>query len=66
MLKHLDLFSGIGGFALGLEATGKVKTQAFCEIDPYCRKVLAKHWPDVPIHNDIKELKNYEEKKGSG
>ena len=31
-------------------------TEAFCEIDPFCRRVLNKHWPDVPIHEDIKEL----------
>lgn len=53
MLKILDLFSGIGGFSLGLERTGGFKTVAFCEIDPFCRKVLAKHWPGVPIIPDI-------------
>jgi DNA (cytosine-5)-methyltransferase 1 len=56
MLKVLDLFSGIGGFSLGLERTGGFKTVAFCEIDPYCRKVLAKHWPGVPIYEDVREL----------
>lgn len=50
--RVLDLFSGIGGFSLGLERAG-MKTVAFCEIDPFCRKVLAKHWPDVPCHDDI-------------
>ena len=55
-MKVLDLFSGIGGFSLGLERTGHFETVAFCEIDPFCRQVLAKHWPDVPIHHDIKEL----------
>ena len=58
MLKVLDLFSGIGGFSLGLERTGGFKTVAFCEIDPFCRKVLAKHWPDVPIYEDVKELRH--------
>lgn len=53
MYRVLDLFSGIGGFSLGLERTGGFKTVAFCEIDPYCRKVLAKHWPAVPCHDDI-------------
>ena len=53
MLKHLDLFSGVGGFSLGLENTGGFKTVAFCEIDPYCQKVLAKNWPEVPIYNDV-------------
>lgn len=57
MLTVLDLFSGIGGFSLGLERTGGFKTVAFCEIDPFCRKVLAKHWPSVPIHEDITTLR---------
>lgn len=56
-LRTLDLFSGIGGFSLGLERTGGFQTVAFCEIDPFCRKVLAKHWPDVPIHDDVIKLR---------
>ena len=56
-LKILDLFSGIGGFSLGLEATGGFETTAFCDIDPYCRSVLKKHWPNVPIFEDIRKLK---------
>ena len=56
MLKVLDLFSGIGGFSLGLERTGGFETVAFCEIEDYPRKVLSKHWPDVPIHKDVREL----------
>lgn len=55
-LKVLDLFSGIGGFSLGLERTGGFETVAFCEIDPFCRRVLAKHWPEVPVHDDIQSL----------
>lgn len=54
-LRVLDLFSGIGGFSLGLERAG-MKTVAFCEIDPYCRAVLRKHWPDVPCYDDIRSL----------
>ena len=54
-MKHLDLFSGIGGFALAARWVGW-ETVGFCEIDPYCQKVLRKHWPDVPIHEDIREL----------
>jgi DNA (cytosine-5)-methyltransferase 1 len=54
-MKVLDLFSGIGGFSLGLERAG-FTTSAFCEVDPACRKVLRKHWPDVPIFEDIRTL----------
>ena len=49
MLKVLDLFSGIGGFSLGLERTGGFETVAFCEIEKFPQKVLRKHWKDVPI-----------------
>jgi DNA (cytosine-5)-methyltransferase 1 len=56
MMRVLDLFSGIGGFSLGLERTGGFKTVAFCEIEPFCQRVLAKHWPEVPIYDDIREL----------
>lgn len=53
MMRHLDLFSGIGGFALALERAGLARPVGFVEIDPYCRRVLAKHWPDVPIYEDV-------------
>ena len=65
VLKHLDLFSGIGGFSLGLEATGGFETVAFCDIDQYPRQVLQKHWPHVKQYEDIKEL-NYEKLKADG
>lgn len=52
-LRVLDLFSGIGGFSLGLERTGGFETVAFCEIEEFPRKVLAKHWPEVPIYEDV-------------
>ena len=54
-MKVLDLFSGIGGFSVGLEGAG-METVAFCEKDPFCQKILQKHWPEVPIHSDIGEL----------
>jgi len=54
-VKHLDLFSGIGGFALAARWVDW-ETVGFCEIDPYCQKVLRKHWPDVPIYDDVRSL----------
>jgi DNA (cytosine-5)-methyltransferase 1 len=62
VIKILDLCSGIGGFSLGLEATGGFETVAFCEFDEFCCKVLNKHWPGVPIYNDLKELGNEPER----
>lgn len=52
-MRVLDLFSGIGGFSLGLERAG-MRTIQFVELDPFCRAVLGKHWPDVPCHDDIR------------
>lgn len=54
-MNVLDLFSGIGGFSLGLERAG-MKTVAFCEIEKYPQSVLRKHWPGVPIFDDIRKL----------
>ena len=56
MYTHLDLFSGIGGFALGLQRTGKFKTIAFCEADEFCHRVLRKNFGNVPIIKDIKSF----------
>jgi DNA (cytosine-5)-methyltransferase 1 len=55
-VRVLDLFSGIGGMSLGLERAGSFETVAFCEINPFCRRVLAKHWPSVECHEDINTL----------
>ena len=60
MLRVLDLFSGIGGFSLGLERTGGFRTVAFCEIDKRCRSVLRHHWPEVPIFDDVRTLTGVE------
>lgn len=53
MLRVLDLFSGIGGFSLGLEKSGYFETTSFCEIEDYCQRVLKKNFPDVPIVSDV-------------
>ena len=65
MLKHLDLFSGIGGFSLGLESAGLVETVAFCDFDKYCQQILNKNWPGVPVYGDVKEL-NHDKLKADG
>ena len=57
MLKLLDLFSGIGGFSLGLESTGGFETIAFVEKNEFCQKVLKKHWPNITIEGDIRDVK---------
>lgn len=55
-LRVLDLFSGIGGFSLGLERAGGFETVAFCEIDDHCLAVLAKRWPTVRQYQDVRSL----------
>ena len=55
-LRHLDLFSGIGGFSLGLESTGGFETVGFCDNEPFAQKVLKKHWADVPIYEDVRNV----------
>ena len=54
-MRLLDTFSGIGGFSLGMERAG-FQTVGFCEPEKYCQEVLAQHWPEVPIYDDIREL----------
>jgi DNA (cytosine-5)-methyltransferase 1 len=56
-LKVLDLFSGIGGFSLGLESTGFFETIAFVEKDEFCQKVLKKNFNNIPIEGDIRNVK---------
>lgn len=55
LMRVLDLFSGIGGFSLGFERAG-MQTVAFCEQNKYCHAVLKKHWPEIPIYDDVRTL----------
>lgn len=55
-LRVLDLFSGVGGFSLGLERTGGFGAAAFCEIEPHARKVIGRHWSSIPVFDDVREL----------
>ena len=54
-MRVLSLFSGVGGMDLGLERSG-MQVVGMCEIDKHARSVLAHHWPDVPIHDDVTTL----------
>jgi DNA (cytosine-5)-methyltransferase 1 len=53
---HIDLFSGIGGFSYALDQVFSNVSHTFCEIDPFCQKVLAKHWPGSQIIPDIRDV----------
>lgn len=55
MRTHVDLFSGLGGFALAALGNG-VRTIQFCEYDARCREFLARAWPGVPCHPDVREF----------
>lgn len=55
-MNHIDLFSGIGGFALAVDTVWKDNTHIFCEIDPFCQKVLSKHFPESKIYGDIRKF----------
>lgn len=54
-MRAIDLFSGIGGFSLGLERAG-IETACFCEVSPVCRHLLAHHWPETQIYDDVTTL----------
>ena len=54
--KILDLFSGLGGFSLGLERTGHFETVAFCDNNQYSKLILDKHWKGVKIYDDVREI----------
>jgi len=56
MLRHVDLCSGIGGFSLGFEWAELSTPILFCDTEEWCRKILAKNFPNVPIATDVKEL----------
>jgi DNA (cytosine-5)-methyltransferase 1 len=64
-MKVLDLFSGIGGFSLGLESTGHFKTVAFCDNDKFCKLILDKHWKGIKIYEDVKEISKKKFKEDS-
>jgi DNA (cytosine-5)-methyltransferase 1 len=56
-IVHIDLFSGIGGFAIATEDVwGKDVEHIFCDIDPFCREVLKKRFPRSRVYGDIREL----------
>jgi DNA (cytosine-5)-methyltransferase 1 len=55
-VKHLDLFSGIGGFALATEMVWPKVEHVFCDNEPFAQAILKKHWPDSPIYGDIRTL----------
>lgn len=57
VMRLLDLFSGIGGFSYAAEKlVGGYETVAFCEQDQFCQQVLRKHWPNVPIYDDVRTI----------
>ena len=54
--KVLDLFSGLGGFSLGLERTGHFRTVAFCDNNKFSKAILDKHWKGIKIYDDVREI----------
>ncbi len=65
-MKHLDLFSGIGGFAYAADQVWDNVEHTFCEIDSFCQKILQKHWPQSKIYGDIRTLTTNAECRGCG
>ena len=55
-MKAMSLFSGVGACALAVERHFDAETAGFCELDPYARRVLRRHWPDVPIFENVCEV----------
>ncbi len=55
MMRVASFFAGIGGFDLGFERAG-MKVVFQCEIDPFFRQILQRHWPKIPLHDDITDL----------
>ena len=56
MVKHIDLFSGIGGFALAAERVWPGIEHVFCDNEKFCQAIINKHWPDAKIYDDIRTL----------
>lgn len=65
-MRHLDLFSGIGGFALAVDAVWPGAEHIFCDNDPFCQAILKKHWPQSKIYGDIKSFTNTRSQKSGG
>ena len=57
-MNHLDLFSGIGGFALAVDRVWPNSEHIFCDTDLFCQAVLRKHWPNSKIYGDIRTITN--------
>ncbi len=59
-MRHLDLFSGIGGFSIASDSVWENVEHIFCDNEPFAQKILRKHWPKSKIYGDIKDLKGSE------
>jgi DNA (cytosine-5)-methyltransferase 1 len=56
-MRHLDLFSGIGGFAYAIDQVWDDVEHVFCDIEPFAQKVLKRHWPESKVYGDIRDIK---------